>query len=113
MGTDEMIKDVAELIQMNFSEKLRKVTVKKNAKFVDYRPESGSWVFKVEHFSKYGFNDSDDEEDSSENAKKPSQVLIKKPAKDPLVKSKELALFERKKTGDDVVSLENNIIYYH
>lgn len=46
---------------MNFSEKLRKVTVNKDAKFIDYRPETGSWVFKVDHFSRYGFDESDEE----------------------------------------------------
>ncbi|KAL1502583.1 hypothetical protein ABEB36_007706 [Hypothenemus hampei] len=65
MGTNILIKDVGELIRMNFSEKLRKVTEKKAARFMDYRPETGSWVFKVDHFSKYGFNDSDEESDQN------------------------------------------------
>lgn len=74
-GSNVLIKDVAELQQMNFSEKLRKVTEKKNARFVDYRPETGSWVFKVDHFSKYGFNDSDEENDqnNADGKKKPIQ----------------------------------------
>lgn len=54
-----------ELLQLNFAEKLRKITVKKDAKFVDYRPETGSWVFKVDHFSRYGYNDSDEEADAA------------------------------------------------
>lgn len=64
IGTNTLIKDLDELLQMNFSEKLRKITVKKDAKFVDYRPETGSWVFKVDHFSRYGYNDSDEETES-------------------------------------------------
>ncbi|CAG9854284.1 unnamed protein product [Phyllotreta striolata] len=56
-----LVTDVNELLKINFAEKLRRITMNKNAKFVDYRPETGSWVFKVEHFSKYGFDDNDEE----------------------------------------------------
>lgn len=76
-GSNELINDVNELLQMKFAEKLRRVTVKKDAKFVDYRPETGSWVFKVDHFSKYGYNDSDEESD--ENGEKKKDKTVKKP----------------------------------
>ncbi|KAF7286165.1 hypothetical protein GWI33_007127 [Rhynchophorus ferrugineus] len=76
-GSNVLIKDVGELLQMNFAEKLRKVTEKKNARFIDYRPETGSWVFKVDHFSKYGFNESDDE--NEQNAQDPKKKAIQKP----------------------------------
>lgn len=48
---------------MDYTGKLRRVCEKHEMRFVDYRPETGSWVFRVEHFSKYGLNDSDDEDD--------------------------------------------------
>ncbi|CAH1975299.1 unnamed protein product [Acanthoscelides obtectus] len=83
LGTNTLIKDTDELLQMNFAEKLRKVTMKKGAKFVDFRPETGSWVFKVDHFSRYGYDDSDEEaEANAQNGgakKKPESVLAKKP----------------------------------
>lgn len=60
---------------MNFAEKLRKITVRKDAKFVDYRPETGSWVFKVDHFSKYGYNDSDEEADAANQEAAAKKVI--------------------------------------
>lgn len=65
-GSNALIEDVSELLQMNFAEKLQRITLKKGAKFVDYRPETGSWVFKVDHFSRYGYNDSDEEENGAQ-----------------------------------------------
>lgn len=57
------IKDRERLEAMDYTGKLRRVCEKHEMRFVDYRPETGSWVFRVEHFSKYGLNDSDDEDD--------------------------------------------------
>lgn len=63
------ITDKARLEEMDYEGKLRDVCAKHDTRFVEYRPETGSWVFKVDHFSKYGLTDSD-EEDSSAAAKK-------------------------------------------
>lgn len=59
----EPIKDPERLEVMDYEGKLRRVCDKHDTRFIDYRPESGSWVFKVDHFSKYGLSDSDEEDD--------------------------------------------------
>lgn len=67
----EPIKDRERLEAMDFEgKKLRAACDKNDTRFVEYRPETGSWVFKVDHFSKYGLDDSDDEDDSATEAKK-------------------------------------------
>ncbi|XP_053983481.1 nuclear pore complex protein Nup98-Nup96 isoform X4 [Hylaeus volcanicus] len=60
------ITDPHRLTAMDYEEKLRRVSAKHDTRFLEYRPETGSWVFKVDHFSKYGLSDSD--EDDSNNA---------------------------------------------
>ncbi|ETV76247.1 hypothetical protein H257_09740 [Aphanomyces astaci] len=35
-----------------------------DATYVDYQPDAGVWKFKVEHFSRYGFDDDEDDENS-------------------------------------------------
>ncbi|XP_043271546.1 nuclear pore complex protein Nup98-Nup96 isoform X2 [Venturia canescens] len=58
----EPITDPYRLTTMNYEEKLRRVSAKHDTRFLEYRPETGSWVFKVDHFSKYGLSDSDDDD---------------------------------------------------
>lgn len=57
----EPIKDFERLEAMDYEGKLRRVCDKYDTRFIEYRPETGSWVFKVDHFSKYGLSDSDEE----------------------------------------------------
>ncbi|XP_045508854.1 nuclear pore complex protein Nup98-Nup96, partial [Colias croceus] len=51
------------LLKMDFEGKLRRVCDKHDTQFIEYRPQTGSWVFKVEHFSKYGLTESDEEDE--------------------------------------------------
>jgi hypothetical protein len=44
---------------------LRKQCEQQDTTFITYDPSSGLWTFEVQHFSKYGY-ESDDSEDESE-----------------------------------------------
>lgn len=41
---------------------IRRLKSVKDTEFVDYLPDAGTWIFRVEHFTTYGLVDSDDEE---------------------------------------------------
>lgn len=60
--THSPIMDPDRLNQMDFETKLHHVCAKMGARFKEYRPQTGSWVFTVDHFSKYGLTDSDEED---------------------------------------------------
>ncbi|XP_018644180.1 nucleoporin 145 (S59 family) [Schistosoma mansoni] len=62
-STREPIKSPERLALMHFEERLEKATRRMDARFIEYRPESGSWVFEVKHFSKYRLDDSDGEDE--------------------------------------------------
>ncbi|OXB66599.1 UNVERIFIED_CONTAM: hypothetical protein H355_011858, partial [Colinus virginianus] len=61
--TRGLIKSPKRLAEMNYEGRLESVSRKQGARFMEYRPETGSWVFRVAHFSKYGLQDSDDDEE--------------------------------------------------
>jgi nuclear pore complex protein Nup98-Nup96 len=42
------------------------VSAEQGARFVSYDADAGTWKFEVEHFSKYGLLDSDEEEEGGE-----------------------------------------------
>ncbi|CAH0731161.1 unnamed protein product, partial [Brenthis ino] len=58
------------LLKMDYEGKLRRICDKYDTKFIEYRPLTGSWVFRVEHFSKYGLSDSDEEDDTPDVLKR-------------------------------------------
>uniref|UniRef100_G1S672 Nuclear pore complex protein Nup98-Nup96 n=1 Tax=Nomascus leucogenys TaxID=61853 RepID=G1S672_NOMLE len=68
-----LIKSPDRLADINYEGRLEAVSRKQGAQFKEYRPETGSWVFKVSHFSKYGLQDSDEEEEEH-----PSKTSTKK-----------------------------------
>uniref|UniRef100_A0A8C9Y7D9 Nuclear pore complex protein Nup98-Nup96 n=1 Tax=Sander lucioperca TaxID=283035 RepID=A0A8C9Y7D9_SANLU len=57
------IRSPERLTEMNYEGRLEKASRKQGARFLEYRTETGSWVFEVAHFSKYGLQDSDEEDD--------------------------------------------------
>ncbi|KAM4544989.1 nuclear pore complex protein Nup98-Nup96 isoform 2-T3 [Odontesthes bonariensis] len=57
------IRSPERLADMNYEGRLEKASRKQGARFLEYRTETGSWVFEVAHFSKYGLQDSDEDED--------------------------------------------------
>ncbi|XP_028823524.1 nuclear pore complex protein Nup98-Nup96 isoform X2 [Denticeps clupeoides] len=61
--TCSLIKSPQRLADMNYEARLERASRKQGARFLEYRPETGSWVFQVAHFSKYGLKDSDEEDD--------------------------------------------------
>lgn len=63
--TKQPITNPDRIAATNFVVKLQRACAKLNTQFVDYRPDTGSWVFNVEHFSKYALVDSDDEDDEN------------------------------------------------
>lgn len=64
------ITDPERLSKMDYESKLRRACDKHDTKFVEYRPETGSWVFRVKHFSKYGLTDSDEDEEQIGNVQR-------------------------------------------
>ncbi|KTG05752.1 hypothetical protein cypCar_00031261 [Cyprinus carpio] len=67
------IKSPERLTEMNYEGRLEAASRKQGARFLEYRPETGSWVFEVAHFSKYGLQESDEEEEAP-----PTKLELKK-----------------------------------
>lgn len=83
--TKQPITNPDRIAATNFVVKLQRSCAKLGTKFVDYRSDTGSWVFNVEHFSKYALVDSDDSDDEGKTTvhtvdlKTPSKPIVQKP----------------------------------
>jgi len=80
--TKQPITNPDRIAATNFVVKLQRACAKLSTQFVDYRSDTGSWVFNVEHFSKYALVDSDDDEEnivehSIESKTLPKSILQK------------------------------------
>merc|ERR550525_1057223 len=71
-STGDTVRSPGRLRSMGSEEKLERASARLGARFIEYRPETGSWVFKVDHFSKYGLDDSDSDTEiiTTDNNKK-------------------------------------------
>ncbi|KAM9220481.1 nuclear pore complex protein Nup98-Nup96 isoform 1-T1 [Dugong dugon] len=89
-----LIKSPDRLADINYEGRLEEVSRKQGARFKEYRPETGSWVFKVSHFSKYGLQDSDEEEEE-----RPSKTSTKKLKTAPVPPAGQTAPFQMALNG--------------
>ena len=64
--TRETISDPDELRRRKYDLKVKRMCEKMDAQFVSFDVEDGTWVFEVEHFSKYGLLDDEDDEEDEE-----------------------------------------------
>ena len=73
-----IITDPVRLDKMGWPSKLERATAKMGARFIDFDLVTGTWSFRVSHFSKYGLADSDDECDENiTSVTKPGQTQNK------------------------------------
>ncbi|XP_073981089.1 nuclear pore complex protein Nup98-Nup96-like isoform X3 [Rhodnius prolixus] len=64
------ITEPTRILAMDYESKLSRACAKHGTNYVEYRPTTGSWVFKVDHFSKYGLTDSDEDDNGGVDIKK-------------------------------------------
>lgn len=58
-----------------YQQKLEKTTENYGARYLGYDPKTGSWAFQVEHFSRYGIDDEDDDEESTPTEEVPNTSI--------------------------------------
>ncbi|XP_032811518.1 nuclear pore complex protein Nup98-Nup96-like [Petromyzon marinus] len=64
------IRSPERLQRMEYGARLEKAALRQGARFLEYRPESGSWVFEVNHFSAYGLAIEDEIEQQKEDERR-------------------------------------------
>lgn len=79
----EIVKKPDAALVMYFTDNLREVCERKGMRFLEYRPDTGSFVFEVEHFSKYGLDNEDINVDANklQTKKKNEQQQQQPPSK--------------------------------
>ncbi|XP_028967287.1 nuclear pore complex protein Nup98-Nup96 [Galendromus occidentalis] len=80
-GTRDVMRNPQQLIDSKFRDKLESYTLKMGAIFLDYDEYTGVWVFRVDHFSRYGLLDDDDDDvdggrDVAMTETRPLQTLL-------------------------------------
>ncbi|XP_078078802.1 nuclear pore complex protein Nup98-Nup96 isoform X2 [Mustelus asterias] len=78
-----LIKSPERLMEVGFEERLENVSRKQGTRFLEYRSETGSWVFEVTHFSKYGLQDSDEEDNEPSKAETKKMKTVALPTEPP------------------------------
>ena len=46
-ATRQPVTNPERLVNMRWSQKIEQITIKMGARFLEYRPDTGSWVFEV------------------------------------------------------------------
>ncbi|MFH4983691.1 hypothetical protein AB6A40_010400 [Gnathostoma spinigerum] len=77
-ATKQITTDPTELERLGFRGRLERLSTKMGAVFKDYRPETGTWVFCVDHFSKYGYLEESDSEEQLPTAEELTAALADK-----------------------------------
>lgn len=107
--TKQPITNPDRIAATNFVTKLQRACAKLNTQFIDYRPDTGSWVFNVEHFSKYALVDSDD--DGEENALE--QNVDSKTHPKPVLQKPKIVKPTENASPKTNVSIKSNLIIVH
>jgi len=70
------VKSPIRLKASGFIEKIEEKTLAMDAIFIDYRPKEGAWVFKVNHFTRYGIQEQYISEDSASRLKQQKMASV-------------------------------------
>lgn len=104
-STGELITDVKKIENMNYEAIVIRACRRMNVEFVSYQPETGSWCFKVQHFSKYGLLESDEE---GESEPKKLKMFVSTPMVPPQIDTQ--TLVKEKNTQSSKQKLRNEIL---